>query len=417
MNTLGSHENALTPVERSNLLQKMISPGDVVLDLGSFASGTTQALLSRRCRCYVEDLPLFLNEIQVHDDFNFERALREHLVIANDEVRIGVILTWDLFHYLDLSEIRALFSVLESKIGPGTIIHSTRYMGQDIPERPQLFKLSEDLSYKMLEEKSSLKVPNYSHATINLLTELKHFSLNDTLTHSRNFNKDLVEYSLIHSGNINKMRPVRPVSFDLKKSSELNELRTLSLPNLNKLLGSLLHKPKDCVADLGGSLYSNYDQLIRTADIVLQEDLYSSILWLRKTSIGEQSRATENVISFRESVKLDLVLLWDIANFCQGEELSRVVKKLTKHLSMGALLHFVLPHAGKTAVKPANFKLNNRFETECQGELNGQAGHTVLTTGQLVRLLPGFKVQAYYFGTQADGSNYQEYIFEFIGKS
>ena len=414
MNTLGSQESTLASEERSNLLQQMISPGDVVLDLGSFASGTTQALLSRRCRCYVEDLPVFLNEIEIHDDFNFESALRQHLVIANDKVKINVILTWDLFHYLDLSEIRVLFKILEDKVAPGTIIHSTRYMGQDIPERPQLFKLSDDLSYKMLEKKSSLKVPNYSHATIDLLTELKHFSLNDTLTHGQNFNKGLVEYSLIHSEKIDKIRPVRAVSFPINESVN-KKLRPLSLPNLNKLLSQLLRQPKSCIADLGSSVYSNYDQLIRTADIVLQEDLYASILWQQKTAIDELSASVDNLLSFRESVTLDFVLLWDIANFCQPNQLSKIIQKLTKHLSQGALLHFVLPHNGFSANKPANFKLNEQFETEYSGDLNSQSGHKILTTGQLVRLLPGFKVLAYYFGTQKDGSTYQEYLFEFVG--
>ncbi len=416
MKTVGSNENIQSPVERSNLLQQMISPGDVVLDLGSFASGTTQALLSRRCRCYVEDIPVFLNELQVHDNFDFENALRQHLVIANDDVKIDVILTWDLFHYLDLSEIASLFNILEEKIVPGTIIHSTRYMGRDIPERPQLFKLSYDLSYKMLEKKSSLKVPNYSHATIDLLTKLKHFSLNDTLTHSQTFNKGLVEYSLVYSDRRSKIRPVRPMTYEIRNSSETNENQPIELPNLTKLLSKHERQPMNCIIDLGNSLYSNYDQLIRTSEIVLQEDLYASIMWLKKTSIEELSTSPQHFLSLKDSVRLDLVLMWDIANFCQPRELEELIKELSRFMSVGGLLHLVLPHSGLSAEQPARFRINDKYESSYSGNLTGSSGQTVLTTGHIVRLMNGFKVKSYYFGTDEDGSCYQEYLFELMLK-
>ncbi len=415
MASLSSNIDSISTIEQSNLLQTLISPKDVVLDLGSFASGTTQALLSRRCRCYVEDLPLFLNEIEIDDQFNFETALRRHLVVANDDVKINVILTWDLFHYLDLSEIRALFKILENKVIPGTIVHSTRYMGQDIPERPQLFKLSEDLSYKMLEKKSSLKVPNYSHATIDLLTELKHFNLNDTLTHSKRFSKGLVEYSLVHSGAAVKMKPVRPVFVDLEQPSNQNNYRSIKLPNLTKLLNQQSQQPNECIADFGRAHCSNFESLDRTAKIVLHEDLYSAMLWQRKTYGDETTASTEGLFSFRGAVKLDLVLLWDIVNFCSPTQLQQIILKLSQHLTPGALVHCVLPHSGQAALEPANFRIKDSFDVVFAGKLNSQAGQQVITTGQLVRLLPGFKVAAYYFGVQPDSTNYQEYLFEYIG--
>ena len=403
-------------LEQPNLLQQMISPNDVVLDLGSFASGTTQALLSRRCRCYVEDLPVFLNDIKIHDDFDFETALRQHLVVANDPINIDVILTWDLFHYLDLTEIRALFNVLDDKISPGTKIHSTRYMGRDIPERPQLFKLSDDLSYKMLEKKSSQKIPNHSHSTIALLTELKHFSLNDTLTHSQRFNKGLVEYSLVYSKSNNKLKPVRPVSLEIEESVDKSLTKKIKLPNLFKLLNNRLQLPLNCIIDFGVSKHSNYDSLKASADIVLEEDLYASMCWQKKVSIKEENGFSEQLLNLRDATNFDLVLLWDIANFVPVKQLEQLFKKLSNHMSSGGLLHFVLPHSGMSAESPACFRVNSESEVDYTGELEGKMGQRVITTGQLVRILPGFKVLSYYFGAQENGSNYQEYLFEYVGK-
>jgi hypothetical protein len=408
-------------LEQSNLLQQMISPNDVVLDLGSFASGTTQALLSRRCHCFVEDIPEFINSIKIHDDFDFEDALREHMVVAGNDVKIDVILTWDLFHYLDLTEINSLFNILKDKIGPGTVIHSTRYTGSDIPERPQLFRLSDDLSYKMLEEQSTQKIVNFSHATIALLTQLKYFSLNDTLTHSSQFSKGLVEYSLIYSEENNNFKPVRSVSFELKQPGDENQTKPIGLPNLTKTLMDFSNNKTGCIIDCGGSLHSNYQRLSSCSDFVLEEDVHASLSWQQRVTISTEHAFDEQLFNYQDSVNFDLVLMWDIVNFCTETQFRGLIGKLNSHLSPNSLLHFVLPHSGQTAKSPANFRIDNQFQIELYGSLSealsGEEASKVITTGQLVRLLPGFKVLAYYFGTDKDEKNYQEFLFQYTGRA
>lgn len=401
--------------EQSNLLQQLISPNDVVLDLGSFASGTTKALLSRRCHCYVEDLPVFLKEIKVDDDFNFEDALKEHLVVANDEVKIDVILTWDLFHYLDLLEIGVLFKLLNDKIGPGTRIHSTRYTGSDIPERPQLFRLSDDLSYQMLEKKSQKKISNYSHTTIDLLTQLKYFSLNGTLHHTDQFSKGLVEYSLSFSENKQKLKPVRPVSVEKMPLVEMENFELIKLPNLSKFLLSCVNEKTDCIIDYGGSHLSNFKNLAGCCNFVLEEDLFASLAWQKKVTIGDSDTLEEQMLHYQDSVKFNLVLMWDLVNYCQELQFTKLLLKLQSRMEPGSLLHFVLPHSGCIASSPSTFKLDSQFQFEFRRAGSGTQTESVITTGRLVRLLSGYKVLAYYFGTHNDGQNYQEYLFEYVG--
>lgn len=415
-----ANRNPISPesrLEHSNLLQQMISPNDVVLDLGSFASGTTQALLSRRCHCFVEDIPEFINSIQIHDDFDFESSLREHMTVSSKDVTVDVILTWDLFHYLDLAEINCLFRILKDKIGPGTVIHSTRYTGSDIPERPQLFRLSEDLSYQIGEEESALEIVNFSHSTIALLTQLKYFSLNDTLTHTRQFNNGLVEYSLIYSEESSQLKPVRPVSIELMKSIEEHKAQPINLPNLTKQLLKLSKENTGCIIDCGGSLYSNYQLLSRCSDFILEEDIHSSLVWQRRVAISTDIALDEQFFNYRDSVNLDLVLMWDLVNFFSESQFVGLINKLSSHLSDNALVHFILPHSGSAMESPANFKIDENFQVEINGALSGIPSepkrNKVVSTGQLVRLLPGFKVLSYYFGTDKKGENYQEYLFQY----
>lgn len=415
MNVQVTATQPMSSLQQASLLQQMISPGDVILELGSFASCTTQALLSRRCRCYVEDLPEFLNEMQIHDDFDFESALRQHLGVVEDDVKIDVILTWDLFHYLDLTEIKILFKVLGNKIGSGTVIHLIRYTNRDIPERPQQFKLSNDLSYQMIEKKSLEKIANHSHATIDLLKELKYFNLNDRLTHSVSSNKGLVEYSLVYSEEARKPTPVRPFSFDAIQPDAESKFEQIKLPNLKKYLVESSKEKTGCILDCGGSSVSNYEQLSHCSKFVLEEDIHASIVWKKKITAAANYISDDQLLNYRESVNFNLVLMWDRVNYCEAAQFTDLIRKLTAHFSFNSLLHFVLPYSGFTTASPANFKIDDQFNVGFSGNLSGETKLKVISTGQLVRLLPGFKVLAYYFGTQENGQNYQEYLFQYTG--
>ncbi|MBV1908368.1 MAG: hypothetical protein KUG78_03545 [Kangiellaceae bacterium] len=401
-------------LEQSSLLQQLISPGDVILELGSFSSSTTKALLSRRCRCYVEDLPEFLDEMQVHDDFDFEESLRQHMSITDDDVKIDVVLTWDLFHYLDLVEIKDLFKILGPKIGPGTIIHSTRYTGRDIPERPQLFKLSNDLSYQVIEKKSDKRIANHSHTTIDLLTELMHFNLNDTLTHSDTVNRGLVEYSLIYSESRQKPKPVRRICNETIPLATQQLAESIKLPNLTKYLSSHSEDKVGCIIDCGDSGNSNYDLLSSCSNFVLEEDVSATLAWQKKVSLNKDYSIDEQLLNYRASVNFDLVLMWDLVNYCEPEQFAHIVDKLRNHMSKNSLLHFVLPHTGNKPSSPASFNIAEHFNVKFSGVLSGSGNQDVISTGQLVRLLPGFRVLAYYFGTQENGQNYQEYFFQYL---
>lgn len=403
----------------SNLLQRIVSPNDVILDLGSFASGTTQAFLKKRCHCYVEDLPLFLNELKIHDDFDFKQALKQHLVILNDEVKIDKILAWDLFHYLSLEEIEVLFSLIADKLKPGTVIHTTRHTGTKMPDKPKLFKLLDDFSYQMIEPKSNKKISNHSHTTIDLLKHLKHFHLRETYTHKDSSNKGLVEYALIYDerGTVSLARSnkVKPSSVDFADIITTDKFDYLKLPNLSKLFNEYSEKNAHCILDCSGSMVSNFRNLEALSNMVLEEDLHRSMLWQEKLAVGASGSLHEQILDYHDSVKFDLVLMWDLMNFFNQQQITGLVEKVSKHLKTSSLIHLVMPYSGGLADKPGNYRISKDHQVEMHGNLSKETAQKLLTTSELVRLLPNFKVLSYYFGTQPTGENYQEYLFEFLG--
>ena len=412
--------NHINSLGVSNLLQQIIKPNDVILDLGSYASGTTRAFLKKRCRCYVEDLPVFLNEIKVDDNFSFERALARHLVVLNDDVKLDVILTWDLFHYFDLQEIGTLFRLLKDKLKPGTIVHATRHTGSQIPDKPQIFKLLDDFSYQMSESKADKKIVNHSHATIDILKYLHHFNLYDTLTHKDNSNKGLVEYALRNEGHVRQnaveRKPIKSASVDLSNFITSETYEELKLPNLSKLFLQYGQNHSHCILDCGGPMVSNHHILEKIANMVLEEDLYSAFVWQKKLTVGSSIPLNDQILSYHNSTRFDLVLMWDLLNFVEKSQIPQLIDRLSQHLQPDSLLHMVTPHSRGNAEKPAAFRVRNDFKVEICGDLSDDNSDESLTTGELVRLLPNYKVLSYYFGTLNNGENYQEYIFQYKGQ-
>ncbi len=415
--------NQSSPIGVSNLLQQIISPGDVILDLGAFASGTTRAFLKKRCRCYVEDLPEFIDRLEVHDEEKIIAELEKHLMILKDDVKVDVILTWDLFHYLDLNIISSLFELLDKKIKTSTIVHSTRHTSTLIPKKPQRFKLLDDFSFeivsKQFENEVDNEIPNESYATIDLLKKLRHFNLCDTLIHKHKAKKGLVEYALCYGNQrATKKQPnLKIISPHNSGVSLLSgaEFSDLSLPNLHKLLTSYKLSKASYVIDCSGSLVSNQAVVSQLSSYFFEENIYSFMAWQQQISIGRDFVISDQMLRYHQSVKFDLVMLWDLINFWQPHETKSLIERIVQHMEPKGLLHMVIPHARGAAEKPANYRITKDLKVELNGELCGNNQSKLLTTGELVRLLPNFKVLSYYFGTRNNGENYQEYVFEYQG--
>ncbi|TQV76744.1 hypothetical protein FLL45_01950 [Aliikangiella marina] len=399
------------------MLQQIISPNSVILDLGAFASGTTRAFIKKRCRCYVEDLPLFLSEIKIDDDFCFKEALRQHLVILNDHVEVDILLTWDLFHYLSIEEISILFELIADKLKPGTVIHATRHTSGIIPEQPLLFILKDDFSYQVIQSKSESNISNYSHATIELLQQFKEFNLKETLKHNQSEGKGLVEYTFVHqsesNGSVHFESSIAHGQTGIARSESNESYQSISLPNLTKQLAVFSKSKTHSIIDCGSSRIANIKVLESLANLGIEEDLFAAMTWEKSVAVGQPLHLGNQVFNYRDSVKFDLVLFWDLLCFISETETERLFEKLTSHMDNGALLHMVLPYTDTIGIQPCLFKIEKSCLVKFSSEFSGEVANQPLTTSQISKMFPGFRVQSYYFGTTESGEAYQEFLFQY----
>ena len=121
-------------------LSPLTSRGGYVLDLGP-AVGPNVAFFSRRnCRLYIADLhsSLFSTPMPADRAEALESALARDLPAGET---FDLVLTWDLFNYLEESEVRLLGARLRPACGERTILYSMISTRKEIPDRPARFEI------------------------------------------------------------------------------------------------------------------------------------------------------------------------------------------------------------------------------------------------------------------------------------
>jgi len=412
------HYQAIT---LSNVLKENVSRNDVILDLGPFASGTTEAFLKKKCRCYVEDIPELIEELNQTEQEPCEEAFKQHLMVLDQPVKFDVILVWDLFHYLSLNSIKILFSLLQSKLKPSTLLHAMRYTDDYISSRPAIFKFNSDFSYERSTAPNAGKIPNNPHPTVKLLMQLEKFELDNTLMDRIGMEKGMTEFLLKCSGGSystkNQVAKKGTVA-DLMQPLAQKSL-SIVLPNLSKQFKRFENIKASSILDATPNQSSHTNYLKKITQNLIQEDLYTRLNWLQKTGVNHDSCLGQRTLRFEKETKLDLVLLWDLFNFCSTLQIIEIGERLATYLDCNSHIHVVLSRTGGAPINPAEFYFEHSsddLEIKMLGSINGTQPRSIKTTRDLVYLLPQYRVAAYYLGTLPNGENYQEFLFAYKGK-
>lgn len=417
------HYRAIT---LSNVLQENVSAKDVVLDLGCYSSGTTAAFLKKKCRCFVEDIPELIENFNQNNKNISEEAFKQHLMVLDQTVKFDVVLAWDLFHYLSLESIGTLFRLLKDKFKPNTLLHLMRYTGRHISNKPAVFKFHSDFSYERTFDPKAKSIENNPHATVKLLMKINDFELDNALMNRVGMEKGMSELLLKCSGGhysvkqqAEKIKQLPPILMPIKIQTS-----RLKLPNLVKQLKCFSKNKASRILDCSPHQINHLECLEKISHQVVQEDLYTRLTWLKKM-VGEKSSSLgQRMLRYDKKDKFNLVLLWDLFNFCSEEQIISLGARLAQYINADSYIHIVIARSGGVAERPAEFYFeqdDDFLESELQpkisilGDINGERTNSVQSTSRLIHLLPLYSVVAYYLGTLSNGENYQEFLFRFKG--
>lgn len=415
----------------TTVLTELITERACVLDLGPMSAGTLQAFLNRNCKVYFEDLNAFIRDQSISSTAEFPEAstninlgyehselagaLDDYLLGCPESVKFDLILTWDLFNYLDLETIQYLMTRLSKHCKNGTVLHTIRYVGQKMPELPRRFNLQESFDLRITEASDGL-VKAMGHSTFRLLQKLGGFHLQNTLMNQEGMLADVSEHLLIfdQEQSANKIIQANPTELVSHFGSQIKET-PIELPALTQLLDEL-GTEKRCVSDQlhvfdnGSKVGRSLDTLTTIASELYVEDLCASNYWQRKIDSGTSYAVSEYMLRFPGELRFDLVLLWDLFNHCSDAQVEAITQSLLRHMGDSARLHFIAYSGFRPADRPPLFQIESDLSVKIIGGHDGGRVENKRSSAALLKLLPQFAIERTVFGKINEQHFYQEFL-------
>ena len=114
-----------------------------ILDLGPALGGNVDFFSQFSCKVYIEDFYRTLTSFDFfspEDGFSY-KAVFEYLLPYKQNTRFDIILSWDLFNYLEREEFQSLISHLGHFCHKGTLLFALISTLKYIPEKPTTFRI------------------------------------------------------------------------------------------------------------------------------------------------------------------------------------------------------------------------------------------------------------------------------------
>lgn len=399
----------------ATILNELVSEGDKVLDLGTFSRGTSEAFLKLKCGCHFEDLGDYIEMLDDNDPRAKEK-LEEFLIPKSESTKFDYILAWDLFNYLDLEVIGHITKLLEPHMKPGTILHCMQYIGTTQPEKPRKFSLLADHKYEAIAPEQEKRVPSSGYLILDLLKHMHRFSLNITLMNQQGMQKDVVEFLLefgksVEEKKLTQARTAKVVDYFKQQLSYTN----IRLPQLARTVTRCRSNNELSIFNFGNHNGEEHTYLKQISKYVYMEDIYSSIAWKKKVAVGSKESLNDQLLKFSNDVRFDLVLLWDLFNYCEPDQIKKIVELLSKQLTPKAKIHLLLFNQNSVAEKPARFEINRDLTVNVAGEVKGNCPNQITCTGELIKLMPNFKMYGHHYGWFEEKVNFHEFVLEYCG--
>lgn len=402
-----------------SIVSKLVEKGDTILDLGRMSTLTAPLFLQLHCRCFIEDLNEYVEDLSVNNDNPVDR-LSDFLLDKPAETTFDIILCWDLFNFLSLELISHLMALLKPYLKPGTVLHTIRYIGGTTPKLPRHFKHLGNFDYQVQDSPAFVGdgLAPQAHTTIMLLRSLPEFSLYDTALNQEGMMKDVAEYlleydSLVKDKKVRKGLNSQDVGSYFTQEEE--GATSIEFIGLKKLLERTANSTTATALDIGPKNGRKFTYLHNHCHDLYIEDVYSSIAWQNKLIGDNISTTSKQLLNFSVSVEFDFVLLWDTLNFCSPSQIQTIGELLSKHLTVGALLHILIYKGNETPIRPLMFEIKEDKKVKTTGDLNNGKPKILRSIAELMRLLPQFRLNFHHLGDKANQHNYQEFILEYKG--
>jgi hypothetical protein len=143
-----------------------------ILDLGPAVGANVEFLSRLGCKLHIGDL--YASRASAGEGEELGQEFFEQLFPA--DVRLDVVLAWDLFNYLQRKELARLGTLLRRHCRPGALVFALMSIQKQIPAQPIRFRMLED-GQLVYERRTSLERPGPRYAPSEISSRLKGFRI------------------------------------------------------------------------------------------------------------------------------------------------------------------------------------------------------------------------------------------------
>lgn len=392
-----------------------------VLDLGPMVAANFSFFSQLSCKIHFENLDEFIQEYGKLSTQNLIYRLERYLLAHKEGEKFDVILSWDIFNYLELEAVQALLEKLKQHCKPDTLLHMFKYVSEDIPVLPRKFSIK-DTQHVAIDTVDMRKRHVPQHNTSQLLKKIPEYYLQSTVVGMDGMHSAISEYVLRFQPNLalRKKHATRTEVVQATSSILTKGLLRHHSPALESVISYLRHRKGTRVLDLGLKNSKNANFWQQYADEVYSEDLISSLRWWRSTQSlkpGDNGYLpiSPQLLSYSPDVKFDVILGWDIFNYCSQHQLRALGERLNAYCTpQTKLLCFMYPETAMPA-KPGNFLLRSPKELVYSKPEKLLKVKNAATSASLMKLMAGFGIRNTFIQRPGMQKGITELLFEYRG--
>lgn len=300
-----------------------------VLDLGSASAASFQFFSRLSCHIHFEGLDTFLEECG--EAWVSGEALRagldDYLSTFADDKPFDVILAWDILNYVDRETLQWLIARLNQYSRANTLLHTVKYMGRNLPATPRHFQILDQYQVRMRCAGVLCSRPFPVMDTATTLKSLRDYTMEYSYTQQEGMAQDVTEQVL-------RYQPDGGSSKRQAASAELGVLPQATVQHrsygLEQVCDFLRNTNNSSVLDLGGKAARNGDFFLGCAENFYAEDLLPALL--NASAERGEPLIRQHALRYDSNITFDVILAWDLFNFCSREQLAAIYEKLRPHM-------------------------------------------------------------------------------------
>ncbi|MDQ2075850.1 hypothetical protein [Marinimicrobium sp. ABcell2] len=385
-----------------------------ILDLGSPSAGSFKFFSQLGCSIHFEGIDLLLTE-SAGESATCQQQLEPELSRLDPEKHFDVILAWDLFNYLDTDTIAWLMKRLSQHCHANTLVHFLRYTSQRIPAKPRHCQIIDQYRVALHSDRPVGPRKYQPLNTTDTLRCMPDHSLDGSYVNHHGMALGVSEHVL-------RYRPTQRAGNRQLACAELS-----AAPYTASQGGALHHShglahicqvlrqnPNSTVLDLGGKSGRNGDFLLQYAERVYRDDLVPSLL----PDTGEDSAGLMNhALKFEADLKFDVILAWDIFNFCSQQQILTIRERLRPHLKPNSLLFAITYSGADRPHSPQQFRIVDNQRVSITANKKASVTEFPFTTASLLKALGEFRLAKTYILQPGMKRGVYEYLFTNDGKN